>query len=98
MWCIPQLDAEYVGKMEDVLKVYERPYNQAEPVVCLDEKPVSLHAEVRPSRPARPGCLAKRIANMSVVERLMFSAPSSPKRAVISPSLHRTDRALSSPK
>ena len=31
---IPQLDAEYVGKMEDVLKVYEKPYNQAEPVVC----------------------------------------------------------------
>ena len=60
MWCIPQLDAEYVGKMEDVLKVYEKPYNQAEPVVCLDEKPVSLHAEVRPSRPARPSRLAKR--------------------------------------
>jgi hypothetical protein len=60
MWCIPQLDAEYVGKMEDVLKVYERPYSQAEPVVCLDEKPVCLHAEVRPSRPARPGRLAKR--------------------------------------
>ena len=57
---IPQLDAEYVGKMEDVLKVYEKPYNQAEPVVCLDEKPVSLHAEVRPSWPARPGRLAKR--------------------------------------
>jgi hypothetical protein len=60
MWCIPQLDAEYVEKMEDVLKVYERPYNQAEPVVCLDEKPVSLHAQVRPSQPARPGRLAKR--------------------------------------
>jgi hypothetical protein len=60
MWCIPQLDAEYVGRMENVLKVYERPYNQAEPVVCLDEKPVSLHAEVRPSLPARPGRLAKR--------------------------------------
>ena len=54
---IPQLDAEYVGKMEDVLKVYEKPYNQAEPVVCLDEKPVSLHAA---SWPARPGRLAKR--------------------------------------
>ena len=60
MWCIPQLDAEYVGKMEDVLKVYEKPYDRAEPVVCLDEKPVSLHAEVRPLRPARPGHLAKR--------------------------------------
>src|SRR5579863_1281175 len=60
MWCIPQLDAEYVRKMEDVLAVYEKPYTEAEPVVCLDEKPVSLHAEIRPSQPARPGHLAKR--------------------------------------
>ena len=34
--------------MEDVLAVYEKPYNPAQPVVCLDEKPVSLHADVRP--------------------------------------------------
>jgi len=46
--------------VEDVLQVYEKPYNQAEPVVCLDQKPVSLHAEVRASRPVRPGHLAKR--------------------------------------
>jgi hypothetical protein len=60
MWCIPKLDAEYVRKMEDVLAVYEKPYKAAEPVVCLDEKPVSLHAEVRRRRPARPGQVAKR--------------------------------------
>ena len=35
-------------KMEDVLALYEKPYNVAEPVVCLDEKPVSLHADIRP--------------------------------------------------
>jgi transposase len=46
--------------MEDVLAAYERPLDPAEPVVCLDEKPVTLHAEVRPPRPARPGHLAKR--------------------------------------
>jgi hypothetical protein len=46
--------------MEDILALYERPYDPKEPVVCLDEKPVSLHAEVRPARPARPGHLAKR--------------------------------------
>jgi len=46
--------------MEDVLAVYERPYNPKEPVVCFDEKPVSLHADKRPARPARPGHLAKR--------------------------------------
>ena len=60
MWCVADLDADYITKMEDVLALYERPYSVHEPVVCLDEKPVSLHAEVRPPRPARPGHLAKR--------------------------------------
>src|SRR5919106_3039038 len=60
MWCVADLDADYIAKMEDVLALYERPYHMKEPVVCLDEKPVSLHAEVRPPRPARPGHLAKR--------------------------------------
>ena len=41
--------------MEDVLKVYERPYDPAEPVVCLDERPVNLHGEKRKGRHARPG-------------------------------------------
>ncbi len=30
-------DAEFVAKMEDVLGVYERPYDPAAPVVCIDE-------------------------------------------------------------
>lgn len=46
--------------MEDILALYERPYNAKEPVVCLDEKPVSLHAHVRAPQPARPGHAAKR--------------------------------------
>lgn len=60
MWCVAELNAEYIARMEDVLGLYERPYNKKEPVVCLDEKPVSLHAEVRSPRPARPGHIAKR--------------------------------------
>ena len=60
MWCVAELDANYIARMEDVLALYEKPYNVKEPVVCLDEKPVSLHAEVRPPRPARPGHIAKR--------------------------------------
>ena len=32
----------------------------AEPVVCLDEKPISLHAEVRPPRAAAPGHMGKQ--------------------------------------
>ena len=46
--------------MEDVLAIYEKPYNPAQPVVCLDEKPISLHADVRPPKSAKPGKLAKQ--------------------------------------
>jgi hypothetical protein len=46
--------------MEDLLALYERPLDPREPVVCLDERPLLLHAEVRPPRPARPGHVAKR--------------------------------------
>jgi DDE superfamily endonuclease len=60
MWCVAELTPEYIQKMEDVLAVYEKPYNSAEPVVCIDEKPVTLHAEVRPPIPMAPGKIAKR--------------------------------------
>ena len=60
MWCVAELTPEYIEKMEDVLAVYEKPYNSAEPVVCIDEKTVTLHAEVRPPIPLAPGKIAKR--------------------------------------
>jgi hypothetical protein len=60
MWCVAELDERYIAKMEDVLETYEQPYHPQEPVVCLDEKPVTLHAEVRPSSPAAPGREARR--------------------------------------
>src|ERR1700685_2448260 len=46
--------------MEDVLEVYEQPNDPQQPVVCLDEKPVTLHADVRPASPAVPGREARR--------------------------------------
>jgi len=43
MWCIPKKqNAEFVSKMEDVLSVYARKYNEEYPVVCMDEKPFQL--------------------------------------------------------
>ncbi len=60
MWCVAELNEEYIAKMEDVLEVYERPYNPSEPVVCLDEKPIMLHADVRPASPAKPGREARQ--------------------------------------
>jgi DDE superfamily endonuclease len=55
MWCVPELDQDYIRHMEDVLETYEKPYHSAEPVICLDEKPVTLHAHVRPPSPVAPG-------------------------------------------
>ena len=46
--------------MEDVLALYEKPLSEKEPVVCMDEKPVVLHAEVRPPIPMCPGRIARR--------------------------------------
>ena len=47
MWCIPKLDEEYIERMEDILDLYQKPYDPKEPVVCLDEKSIQLLAEVR---------------------------------------------------
>ncbi len=41
--------------MEDVLDVYELPYNPARPVVCMDEKPYQLLGDAREPLPMRPG-------------------------------------------
>jgi hypothetical protein len=60
MWCVAELTEDYVAKMEDVLERYEQPYDPTEPVVCVDEKPVTLHADIRPPSPAKPGREARR--------------------------------------
>lgn len=41
--------------MEDILDIYEMPYNPDVLVVCMDEKPYQLLGEVREPLPARPG-------------------------------------------
>ncbi|MCI9487623.1 MAG: HTH domain-containing protein [Lachnospiraceae bacterium] len=41
--------------MEDILDIYEMPYNPAVPVVCLGEKPYQLLGEFREPLPMRPG-------------------------------------------
>src|SRR6476661_3391889 len=60
MWVVADLNEDYIAKMEDVLEVYERPYDPQQPVVCVDEKPATLHADVRPVSPAVPGREARR--------------------------------------
>lgn len=54
-WCIGQPSGKYVAKMEDVLDVYQRPYDPRRPVVCLDEVSKELHSTPRGSLPLEPG-------------------------------------------
>ena len=36
-WCIPEVGAEFVAAMEDVLEVYAEPYDPTRPKVNFDE-------------------------------------------------------------
>ena len=59
MWCIPKLDKDYIGKMEDVLEVYERDFSSERPLICLDEKMVHLTEDTRASCGGYPGKVKK---------------------------------------
>ena len=59
MWCIPQVDGEYVARMEDVLDLYAEEPDPKHPVVCFDESPTQLIGEVRQPIPPAPGQLER---------------------------------------
>ncbi len=49
------MSADFVAHMEEVLDLYEEPYDPRRPVVCFDETSTQLLAQTRPSLPPRPG-------------------------------------------
>ena len=54
----PDANAAFVAAMEDILEVYQRPYDRQRPLVCLDESSKQLIAETRvpiAAKPGRPG-------------------------------------------
>jgi transposase len=59
MWCIPQVDGEFVARMEDVLDLYAEAPDPKRPVVCFDESPTQLIGEVREPIEAKPGQLER---------------------------------------
>lgn len=66
MWCIAKgEDAAFVAAMEDILDLYCLPYDEAYPVVCMDEKPYQLLEEVRQPIPMSPGKVRKVDAEYS---------------------------------
>jgi transposase len=54
-WCIPELSAQFVWRMEDILELYEEPYDPKKPTVCFDELPYQLVSEKRIPLPAKSG-------------------------------------------
>ena len=78
-WVIPpQADAEFVAHMEQVLDLYQKPYDPDCPVVCMDEQPVQLVKETRPpmaatkNRPRRVDYEYERAGTAAV---FLFSEP-----------------------
>ena len=51
----PRKSAAFVWKMEEVLDLYEEPYDPKRPVVCFDERPCQLIGDVRDPLPMKPG-------------------------------------------
>ena len=54
-WCIPRASARFVANMEDVLSVYQRPYDEQKPQVCLDESHKHLRSIPRGAISVAPG-------------------------------------------
>jgi hypothetical protein len=51
----PEQSARFVWRMEEVLDLYEEPYDEKRPLICFDERPCQLLADVRGPLPAAPG-------------------------------------------
>ena len=73
MWCVADLNEDYIDKMEDSLETYERPYDPRQPVVCLDEKRLRCMLRFVPSPPPSRDGKRAEITNTSAAVRLMFS-------------------------
>ena len=55
MWCIPVVNYEFIWRMEDILDLYETPYDPKRPKVCFDERPYQLIEEICTPLPMKPG-------------------------------------------
>lgn len=59
MWCIGRITGEYLARMEDILSLYNVPYDEKRPVVCLDELPFQLLGEQVEPLAMKPGVVKK---------------------------------------
>lgn len=74
----PQQNADFVAHMEDVLDVYERPYDPNRPVVCMDEQPIQLIQEIAMPIPSAIGSVERydyEYRRNGTANHFMFSQP-----------------------
>jgi hypothetical protein len=82
--------------MEDVLDLYEEPYDAKRPVVCFDESPKQLIEEVCQPLPPEPGQPARydvEYKRNGVRNLLMLCEPRCGKRAVLVTTRNKIDFA-----
>lgn len=86
MWIIPPgPNGEFVYRMEDVLSVYQRPYDPRRPLICMDETSQQLVGELRDPLPVAPNYPARYDAEYvrhGVANLFLFSEPLRGKRYV----------------
>jgi hypothetical protein len=98
-WVIPpRADAEFVACMEEVLDVYQRPYDAAHPVLAMDEQAIQLVKQTRPpiaatqDHPIRIDYEYERAGTASI---FMFTEPLSGwRQATARPQRKKADWAL----
>jgi hypothetical protein len=98
-WVIPpDADGEFVAHMEAVLETYEKAYNPAQPVLCMDEQPVQLLKETRASIPAtseHPQRVDYEYERAGTASIFMFAEPLSGfRQATARPHRTKVDWAL----
>jgi len=85
-WVIPpSANGQFVADMEKVLDVYKRPYNESNPVVCMDESPKQMIREVRPGLTMNKGRDARvdyEYERCGVCNIFMANEPLAEKREV----------------
>lgn len=60
MWCLSDMNAEYVAQMESVLDIYAEPANEKKPIVNFDEAMKQLVSETKAVVPMKSGQTEKQ--------------------------------------
>jgi hypothetical protein len=84
-WGIPEVGAEFVAALEDVLEVSAEPYDPARPKVNCDETTKQRIQETRQPLPAQPGQLRRyddEDARNGMRNLLLFVEPQAGRRYV----------------